>query len=118
MRGFWKSLPVDYHTYALIALVLLSTVLVLMAKWMSRKQPTMTRKRKKLLLDQQEFVKSVVKAKKVLRVRNTLIRVYNGGKLHFHHFRICLVRANDPKSPAIEAPMTIENVFFFSSDFS
>ena len=65
MRGFWKSLPVDYHTYALIALVLLSTVLVLMAKWMSRKQPTMTRKRKKLLLDQQEFVKSVVKAKKV-----------------------------------------------------
>jgi len=64
MRGFWKSLPVDYHTYALMALVFLSTVLVLMAKWMSRKQPTMTRKRKKLLLDQQEFVKSVVKAKK------------------------------------------------------
>ena len=75
MRGFWKSLPVDYHTYALMALVFLSTVLVLMAKWMSRKQPTMTRKRKKLLLDQQEFVKSVVKAKKVCtcRVRNTYV---------------------------------------------
>merc|ERR1739845_57750 len=28
MRGFWKSLPVDYHTYALMALVFLSTVLV------------------------------------------------------------------------------------------
>ena len=39
--------------------------LVLMAKWVSRRMETMTRKRKKLLLDQQDFVKSVVKAKKV-----------------------------------------------------
>ena len=36
-----------------------------MAKWVSRRMETMTRKRKKLLLDQQDFVKSVVKAKKV-----------------------------------------------------
>jgi len=64
LRKFWNSLPTDYHGYALIAMVLLSTVLVLMAKWVSRRMETMTRKRKKLLLDQQDFVKSVVKAKK------------------------------------------------------
>ena len=65
LRKFLNSLPDDYYGYALIAMVLLSTVLVLMAKWASRRKATMTRKRKKLLLDQQEFVKSVVKAKKV-----------------------------------------------------
>ena len=65
MRKFLNSLPADYYGYALIAMVVLSTVLVLMAKWASRRKATMTRKRKKLLLNQQEFVKSVVKAKKV-----------------------------------------------------
>ena len=65
LRGFLGSVPSDYHSYALITMVLLSTFLILMAKWASRRKPTMTRKRKKLLLDQQEFVTNVVKAKKV-----------------------------------------------------
>ena len=65
LRGFLGNVPSDYHSYALITMVLLSTFLILMAKWASRRRPTMTRKRKKLLLDQQEFVTTVVKAKKV-----------------------------------------------------
>ena len=65
LRGFLGNVPSDYHSYALITMVLLSTFLILMAKWASRRRPTMTRKRKKLLLDQQEFVTNVVKAKKV-----------------------------------------------------
>ena len=65
LRGFLGSVPSDYHSYALITMVLLSAFLILMAKWASRRKPTMTRKRKKLLLDQQEFVTNVVKAKKV-----------------------------------------------------
>ena len=65
LRGFWAGVPTDYHSYALIIMVLLSTFLVMTAKWVSRRRPTMTRKRKKLLLDQQEFVKNVVKGKKV-----------------------------------------------------
>lgn len=64
LRGLWNSLPADYHLYALITILLLSTFLILMAKWASMRKPTMTRKRKKLLLDQQDFVKSVVKGKK------------------------------------------------------
>merc|ERR1712008_389978 len=64
LRGFLGNVPSDYHSYALITMVLLSTFLILMAKWASRRRPTMTRKRKKLLLDQQEFVTNVVKAKK------------------------------------------------------
>ena len=41
-----------------------SAFLLLTAKWVSRRKPTMTRKRKKLLQDQQDFVKTVVKDKK------------------------------------------------------
>jgi hypothetical protein len=51
--------------YALLAFAFLSFVLILMASYVSRTKPTMTRKRKKLLLDQQEFVTNIVKAKKV-----------------------------------------------------
>merc|ERR1712156_1242619 len=64
LRGFLGTVHSDYHSYALITMVLLSSFLILMAKWASRRGPTMTRKRKKLLLDQQEFVTTVVKAKK------------------------------------------------------
>jgi GTPase SAR1 family protein len=65
LRGLWRTLPTDYHGYALITMILLSTFLLVLAKWVSRRKDTITRKRKKLLLDQQEFVKNVVKDKKV-----------------------------------------------------
>ncbi len=65
MRGFWNRIPDDYHLYALLTLMLTSLILVLVAKFVSRTKPTMTRKQKKLLLDQQEFVANTVKAKKV-----------------------------------------------------
>jgi hypothetical protein len=45
--------------------MLTSLIMVLVAKYVSRTKPTMTRKQKKLLLDQQEFVANTVKAKKV-----------------------------------------------------
>lgn len=49
-------------------MVLISLALILMAKWASRRKPTMTGKRKKLLQDQQNFVKNVVKEKKVTQI--------------------------------------------------
>eukprot|EP00093_Oithona_nana_P015071 15071.XXX_797237_791838_1 [CDS] Oithona nana genome sequencing. len=64
LRGFWSRLPTDYHWYALILMVFISAFLLITAKWVSRRRPTMTRKRKKLLQDQQDFVKTVVKDKK------------------------------------------------------
>ena len=47
-------------------MVVLSSVLMFMAKWVARRKPTMSGKRKKLLQDQQNFVKNVVKEKKVI----------------------------------------------------
>ena len=64
VRAFLNSVPDDYWWYALGSLFLLSLVILLKAKWVSRRKATMTWKRKKLLGDQQEFVTTVVKSKK------------------------------------------------------
>jgi len=64
VRAFWSNLPADYHLYASATLVLLSVGLLMFARYVARTKQTMTRKRKKLLKDQQEFVTTVVKSKK------------------------------------------------------
>ena len=65
VRAFWSNLPADYHVYALATLALISVGLLTFARYVARSRPTITRKRKKLLKDQQEFVTTVVKSKKV-----------------------------------------------------
>ena len=64
VRTFLSAVPDDYWWYALGSLFLLSLLILLKAKWVSRRKPTMTWKRKKLLTDQQEFVTTIVKSKK------------------------------------------------------
>ena len=53
VRTFLSAVPDDYWWYALGSLFLLSLLILLKAKWVSRRKPTMTWKRKKLLTDQQ-----------------------------------------------------------------
>ena len=65
MRGFWSQVPEDYHLYALLLLSLLSLLLLGAAKFVSRPRSTLSRRRKKTLLEKQDFVRTVVKAKKV-----------------------------------------------------
>ena len=64
VRTLISSVPDDYWWHALGTLALLTLGILLKAKWVSRRKPTMTWKRKKLLSDQQEFVTTVVKSKK------------------------------------------------------
>jgi len=64
VRGFFMAVPDDYWWYALGSLILISMLIVVKAKWVSTRKPTMTWKRKKLLMDQQEFVTTIVKSKK------------------------------------------------------
>jgi len=64
VRTFFNMVPDDYWWYALGSLILLSLAILLKAKWVMRRKPTMTWKRKKLLTDQQEFVTTIVKSKK------------------------------------------------------
>ena len=72
----WSVVPEDYYVYAIICLVIISLVLIKAAKYMSRTLPTMTRKRKKQLLEQQEFVATIVKKKKVSSYKNDLCYLF------------------------------------------
>ncbi|TRY70520.1 hypothetical protein TCAL_10665 [Tigriopus californicus] len=64
IRGFWDSIPQEYHFYALLTLALLTLILLGAAKFLSRSKATMSRKHKKKLLEQQTYVRTVVKDKK------------------------------------------------------
>jgi len=65
VRTFWKGLPSDYQMWGAGILVLVTVVLLYLARWASRTQSTMSRRQKRNLLDKQEYVKNVVKAKKI-----------------------------------------------------
>ncbi len=65
MHSFWQNVPEGYHFYGLVVLVSLSLLFLMLAQWVSRKRPTMTRRCKKELEEKQQFVTTVVKAKKV-----------------------------------------------------
>jgi len=64
VRAFWAGVPDDYQVYGAISLLLLTLLLLFLARWTSQTTPTMSRKQKRALLDKQEYVKNVVKAKK------------------------------------------------------
>jgi len=64
VRTFWGGLPSDYQVWAAGGLILLTFVLLLLARWASRTSSTLSRRQKRSLLDKQEYVQNVVKAKK------------------------------------------------------
>ena len=64
VRTFWAGLPSDYQVWAAGGLILLTFVLLLLARWASRTSSTLSRRQKRSLLDKQEYVQNVVKAKK------------------------------------------------------
>jgi len=64
VRTFWAGVPEDYQFMAGVGLVIVTMVLVMVAKWTSTTITTLSRKQKRQLLDKQEYVKNVVKSKK------------------------------------------------------
>jgi len=64
VRSFWAGLPPDYQVWGAGGLVLLTILLLLLARWTSRTTSTLSRRQKRALLDKQEYVRNVVKAKK------------------------------------------------------
>uniref|UniRef100_T1J2L1 Dynamin N-terminal domain-containing protein n=1 Tax=Strigamia maritima TaxID=126957 RepID=T1J2L1_STRMM len=61
---FWKIIPIDYHFAAMVALIMLSLFLLLLAKFVGKSKETLKRKQKKVLLERREFVESHVKEQK------------------------------------------------------
>jgi GTPase SAR1 family protein len=64
VKTFWKGVHTDYQMYAGVFLIVLTLLLLVLARYSSRTRPTLSRKQKRALLDKQEFVRNVVKAKK------------------------------------------------------
>jgi len=64
VRAFWAGVPEDYQVYGGVSLIFLTFLLLFLARWTSQTTATMSRKQKRALLDKQEYVKNVVKAKK------------------------------------------------------
>lgn len=64
VRAFWSGVPEDYQMYGAGALLLLTLGLLGLAKWTSQTSSTLSRRQKRSLLDKQEYVRNVVKAKK------------------------------------------------------
>lgn len=64
VEKMWTSIPAQYHNHTLIGMLVFSFLLLLIAKFFSRQKPTLSRKQKKLLLDQRAFVEGFVKGEK------------------------------------------------------
>jgi len=64
VRTFWRGVPSDYQVFAGGFLILLTFLMSWMAGRYCRTVPTLSRKQKRALLDKQEYVSNVVKAKK------------------------------------------------------
>uniref|UniRef100_UPI00398EEEF6 EH domain-containing protein 4 n=1 Tax=Pristiophorus japonicus TaxID=55135 RepID=UPI00398EEEF6 len=61
---FWALIPSELVVYVFFALAILSLVLILIARLSFRTTSTLTKKQKRKLLEQREFVQEVVKLKK------------------------------------------------------
>jgi len=64
VRGLWKMIPATYHLYVIGGLTAFVLLLLLLAKLSSRRKPTLARRQKRELNENQEYVRKFVKNKK------------------------------------------------------
>jgi len=64
VQRIWRAISGEYQLYFLIAICIITTILMVLAKLLSRKKPTLTRKQKRTLLDNREYVQEFVRNKK------------------------------------------------------
>ncbi|GAB1602618.1 uncharacterized protein LOC115226123 [Argonauta hians] len=66
LRNFWSMFTEDVRLYLSVGLILLSVTFLLIARYCYRKQPYLSRKQKKVLLEYRESVNTSVKKKETL----------------------------------------------------
>lgn len=64
LQSLWKAIPANYHLYVWGAFGVLALFLLLIARFSSRRQPTLSRRQKRQLLENRDYVKNYVKGKK------------------------------------------------------
>ncbi|KFM74210.1 hypothetical protein X975_14365, partial [Stegodyphus mimosarum] len=60
----WESLPEDCHLFIVIFIIIVSVLLLILAQWHIRLQPTLSRKQKNALLEKAEYVQTIIKNRK------------------------------------------------------
>lgn len=64
VRGLWTIIPKAYHIYLWVVLCLLTLFFFMLAKFASRRKPTLTRRQKKDLNENKDYVRGYAKGKK------------------------------------------------------
>lgn len=62
--GLWKVIPADYHVYIWPGVLFLTAILLVLAKLSSRKVTLLTRKQRRDLVDNKEYISNSLKSKK------------------------------------------------------
>ena len=81
IRSLWAFLPKDYHFHATVILVLASIIFLAIARYTSRLTNTLTRKEKKILMEQREYIREVIRLKKVELYQSYLSEIVSGQEL-------------------------------------
>ena len=63
-KTMWTWLPPSYQLYAIATVISLTVILLALAAWAARIQPTLTRKDKKHLLEMRDFILNDIKPRK------------------------------------------------------
>jgi len=64
VQGFWQIVPNAWRLYALGVLAIVTIFLLILAKMSTRKRPTLSRRQKRDLTENREYVRNYVKTKK------------------------------------------------------
>jgi hypothetical protein len=79
--AFWSFLPQKYHLHANGFFVLMTFVLLFVAWYSSKLQPCLSRKDKNVLIARREYIRDVVKPKKVQLYTSYLAEIISGQDL-------------------------------------
>ena len=65
MRGVWKTIPKAYHMYLWASVGVITLFFLLCAQFSGRRRQTLSRREKRALRENRDYVKNYVKGKKV-----------------------------------------------------
>ena len=76
VQGVWGLVPRAYHLYVWASFTVLMLFLFLLAKLSSRRQPTLSRREKRALLENRDYVQKFVIKKKVIKMVFQFLKLF------------------------------------------
>ena len=81
IHAFWSIIPKDYHFQTHLILIAVTLILLGLARYASRLNNTLSRKEKKVLLDQRDYIRDQIKPKKSQLYSRYLSEIVSGQEL-------------------------------------